>query len=113
MLVVSSFLVLGTAALGLVPDIPVMFICYAVVGGSVAPILIPSAVLLQRTIDPRVYTQASTWMNSASAAGIAVAALDRASRPARRLAPRVPRHAALTTALPAITMVIRRGVRRR
>jgi predicted MFS family arabinose efflux permease len=74
MLVVSSFLVLGTAALSLVPDVPAMFIGYAVVGGSVAPILIPSAVLLQRTIDPRVYTQASTWMNSASAAGIAVAA---------------------------------------
>jgi predicted MFS family arabinose efflux permease len=40
----------------------------------VAPILIPAAVLLQRTTDPRVYTQAMTWMNSASAAGIAVAA---------------------------------------
>jgi MFS family permease len=74
MLVVSGFLVLGTAALSTVPDVPAMFICYAAVGGAVAPILIPSAVLLQRTIDPRVYTQASTWMNSASAAGIAVAA---------------------------------------
>jgi MFS family permease len=74
MLVVSSFLVLGTAALSIVPNVPAMFICYAVVGGAVAPILIPSAVLLQHTTDPRVYTQAMTWMNSASAAGIAVAA---------------------------------------
>ncbi len=74
MLVVSSLLVLGTAALSLVPDVPAMFICYAVVGAAVAPILIPAAVLLQHTTDPRVYGQAMTWMNSASAAGIAVAA---------------------------------------
>jgi MFS family permease len=51
-----------------------MFIGYAIVGAAIAPILIPSAVLLQRTTDPGVYTQANTWMNSASAAGIAVAA---------------------------------------
>jgi MFS transporter len=112
MLVSSSFLVAGTAALSLVPDVPAMFVCYAAVGGAVAPILIPSAVLLQRTIDPRVYTQASTWMNSASAAGIAVAA------PVTGLAAQLGGWrlgflitAALTTALPAITMVIRRGVR--
>jgi Major Facilitator Superfamily len=112
MLAVSSFLVLGTAALSLVPDVPVMFICYAVVGGSVAPILIPSAVLLQRTIDPRVYTQASTWMNSASAAGIAVAA------PLAGLAAETGDWrlgflvtASLTTALPAITVAARVGVR--
>ncbi|HEX4291475.1 MAG TPA: MFS transporter, partial [Trebonia sp.] len=72
--VVSGLLVLGTAALSIVPDLPAMFIGYALVGGAIAPILIPSAVLLQRTADPRVYTQANTWMNSASAAGIAVAA---------------------------------------
>src|SRR3984957_19767315 len=74
MLVASSFLVLATAALSVVGCVPAMFIGYAVVGGAVAPILIPSAVLLQRTTDVRVYTQANTWMNSASAAGIAVAA---------------------------------------
>jgi hypothetical protein len=74
MLVVSSLLVLGTAALSIAPSVPAMFIGYAVVGGAIAPILIPSAVLLQRTTDPGVYTQANTWMNSASAVGIAVAA---------------------------------------
>jgi predicted MFS family arabinose efflux permease len=72
--VVSSLLVLATAGLSLAPDVPAMFVGYAVVGGAIAPILIPAAVLLQRTTDPRVYTQANTWMNSASAAGIAVAA---------------------------------------
>ncbi len=112
MLVVSSFLVLGTAALSLVPDVPAMFVCYAAVGGAIAPILIPSAVLLQRTIDPRVYTQASTWMNSASAAGIAVAA------PVTGLAAQLGGWrlgflvtAALTTALPATITVIRRPLR--
>jgi predicted MFS family arabinose efflux permease len=110
MLVVSGFLVLGTAALSLVPNVPAMFICYAVVGGAVAPILIPSAVLLQRTIDPRVYTQASTWMNSASAAGIAVSA------PLTGLATQLGGWrlgflitAAVTMALPAITLVARQN----
>jgi predicted MFS family arabinose efflux permease len=110
MLVVSSFLVLGTAALSIVPNVPAMFVCYAVVGAAVAPILIPAAVLLQRTIDPRVYTQASTWMNSASAAGIAVAA------PLAGLATQIGGWrldclvtAGLTAALPAITMVVRQG----
>jgi predicted MFS family arabinose efflux permease len=73
-LIMSSLLVLATAGLSLAPNVPAMFIGYAVAGGAIAPILIPAAVLLQRTTDPRVYTQANTWMNSASAAGIAVAA---------------------------------------
>ena len=109
MLVVSGFLVLGTAALSVVPDVAVMFVGYAVVGGAVAPILIPSAVLLQRTVDPRVYTQASTWMNSASAAGIAVAA------PLTGLATQLGGWrlgflitAGLTATLPAIAMIVRR-----
>lgn len=109
-LAVSSFLVLGTAALSIVPDVPAMFICYAVVGGAVAPILIPAAVLLQRTTDPRVYTQAMTWMNSASAAGIAVAA------PLTGLAIQAGGWqlgfliaAGLTATLPAIALAARRG----
>jgi hypothetical protein len=110
MLVVSSFLVLGTAALSMVPDVSAMFICYAVVGGAVAPILIPAAVLLQRTTDPRVYTQAMTWMNSASAAGIAVAATLTGLAiqiGGWRLGCLIA--AGLTAILPAITIVVRRG----
>ena len=109
-LVVSTFLVLGTAALSIVPNVPAMFIGYALVGGAVAPILIPAAVLLQRTTDPRVYTQAMTWMNSASAAGIAVAA------PLAGLVIQIGGWqlgcliaAGLTAALPALSVVIRRG----
>ena len=110
MLVVSSLLVLGTAGLGIVPSVPAMFICYGLVGGAIAPILIPSAVLLQRTTDPRVYTQANTWMNSASAVGIAVAA------PLTGLAIQIGGWrlgflvaAGLTATLPAIIIVVRRG----
>lgn len=73
-LTLSSFLVVGTAALGLVPDVAVMVVCYSFIGGAVAPILVPAGVLLQRLTHPGVYTQAMTWMNSASAAGIAIAA---------------------------------------
>jgi hypothetical protein len=109
MLVASSFLVLATAALSVVASVPAMFICYAVVGGAVAPILIPSAVLLQRTTDVRVYTQANTWMNSASAAGIAVAA------PLTGLAAQIGGWqlgflvtAGLTASLPATCLAVRR-----
>jgi predicted MFS family arabinose efflux permease len=109
MLVASSFLVLATAALSVAASVPAMFICYAVVGGAVAPILIPSAVLLQRTTDVQVYTQANTWMNSASAVGIAVAA------PLTGLAVQIGGWqlaflvtAGLTASLPAICMVVRR-----
>jgi MFS family permease len=109
MLVVSGFLVLGTATLSIVPNVPVMFLGYAIVGAAVAPILIPAAILAQRATDPRVYTQASTWMNSASAAGIAVAA------PLTGLAIQFGGWrlgclvtAGLTATLPAITMVVRR-----
>jgi predicted MFS family arabinose efflux permease len=109
MLVASSFLVLATAALSVVASMPAMFVCYAVVGGAVAPILIPSAVLLQRTTEVRVYTQANTWMNSASAAGIAVAA------PLTGLAAQLGGWqlgflvtAGLTASLPATCLVARR-----
>jgi MFS family permease len=86
-----------------------MFIGYALAGGAIAPILIPSAVLLQRTTDPGVYTQANTWMNSASAAGIAVAA------PLTGLAVQFGGWrlgflvaAGLTATLPVIAVVVRR-----
>jgi hypothetical protein len=108
-LVVSSLLAGGTAALSVAPSVPAMFVGYAVLGGAIAPILIPSAVLLQRTTDPGVYTQANTWMNSASAAGIAVAA------PVTGLAVQLGGWrlgflvaAALTATLPAVTVVVRR-----
>ena len=73
-LLASSFLTVGTAALCFAASVPAMFAGYAVVGAAIAPILIPAALLLQHATEPAVYTQATTWMNSASAAGIAVAA---------------------------------------
>ncbi|MEU4689135.1 MFS transporter [Actinoplanes sp. NPDC023714] len=64
----------GCAVLALTPNVPAMFAGYALVGGCVALVLIPGAVLLQEATVPEVYTQAMTWINSASAAGIAIAA---------------------------------------
>jgi predicted MFS family arabinose efflux permease len=110
MLAVSGFLVLATATLSLMPNVPAMFICSAVVGGAVAPILIPAAVLLQHAADPRVYTQAMTWMNSASAVGIAVGASS-AGLAIQAGGWRLGCHmtAALTATLPAVVIVVRRG----
>lgn len=70
----SVILTVGVSALTNVASIDGMFLGYALVGGCVAPILIPLALLLQRSTEHSVYTQSMTWMNSASAAGIAIAA---------------------------------------
>ncbi|WP_091530261.1 MFS transporter [Microlunatus soli] len=74
MTTVSVIITIGAAMLALVPNVPVMFIGYGLVGGCVALILIPAAVLLQQATASEVYTQAMTWINSASAIGIAIAA---------------------------------------
>lgn len=60
--------------LSVVPTTGVMLLAYALVGGMVAPILIPAAVLLQRAVPTAIYTQAIIWTGSASAAGIALTA---------------------------------------
>lgn len=73
-LTASTVITIGTAALCLVPSIGGLIVAYAVVGGSVALVLIPASLLLQQTTHPAVYTQAMTWMNSASASGIAIGA---------------------------------------
>ncbi|WP_307079078.1 MFS transporter [Arthrobacter pascens] len=44
------------------------------VGIAVAPMMVLSSALTERNMEPRMLTQAFTWMNSASAAGIAAAA---------------------------------------
>jgi MFS family permease len=70
----STTITLGCALLALAPNVPAMFLGYALVGGCVALVLIPASVLLQNATDSEVYTQAMTWTNSASAIGIATAA---------------------------------------
>jgi MFS family permease len=70
----SVVITVGCAMLALVPSVPVMFLGYAIVGGCVALVLIPASILLQKAAATEVYTQAMTWMNSASALGIATAA---------------------------------------
>ncbi|GAB6898350.1 MFS transporter [Kineosporia succinea] len=64
----------GTALLSGVPNLGLMLVGYAIVGGCVALVLIPAAVLLHETTSSTIITQAMTWMNSASALGIAISA---------------------------------------
>ena len=72
--VAGVVLVFGCLALSAVPNVPIMLVGYGLVGGCVSFVLIPASVLLQRVVPREFYTQAMTWMNSASVAGIAVAA---------------------------------------
>ncbi|WP_127506038.1 MFS transporter [Actinoplanes solisilvae] len=74
MIVAGVVLTAGCGLLAFVPGLPVMFAGYAVVGGCVALVLIPASVQLREATVSAVYTQAMTWMNSASALGIAVGA---------------------------------------
>jgi MFS family permease len=74
MIAASTVLTIGCALLALAPNVPAMALGYALVGGCVALVLIPAAVLLQNATERDVYTQAMVWLNSASAIGIATAA---------------------------------------
>jgi MFS family permease len=103
MLAAGIVLAAGCALLALTPGVGTMFAGYALVGGCVALVLVPGAVLLQEAIVAEVSTQALTWVNSASALGIAIAApltgavVQRHGWPAGFLA-----LAALTATLPLI-----------
>ena len=74
MIMASIVISVGAAGLAMVPAVPIMFLGYGVVGGCIALVLVPAAILLQRSTAVAVYTQAMTWINSASAIGIAIAA---------------------------------------
>ncbi|MBT2531099.1 MFS transporter [Arthrobacter sp. ISL-48] len=74
LVIVSLFLsiMVGIAAvshLALVASIAI-----AAAGAAIAPIVATSNLLIQRTVPPNRLTQSFTWINSASAAGIALAA---------------------------------------
>ncbi|GAA3288765.1 MFS transporter [Dactylosporangium vinaceum] len=74
MLAASLVVTVGCALLARVGSVPAMVAGYGIVGGCVALVLIPGAVLVQAVTDRAVYTQALTWINSASALGIAAGA---------------------------------------
>jgi MFS family permease len=74
MIMAGVVIAVGAAGLAAVPTMPIMFLGYGLVGGCVALVLVPSAILVQRSTETAVYTQAMTWINSASAIGIAIAA---------------------------------------
>ncbi len=64
----------GCVALAAAPGLPAMIIGYALIGGAVCLVVVPLSVRLQQVTAAAVYTQAMTWINSASALGLAVAA---------------------------------------
>jgi hypothetical protein len=74
MIMAGVLITVGAAGLAVVPGLSIMFLGYGLVGGCVALVLVPSAILVQRSTAVAVYTQAMTWLNSASAIGIAIAA---------------------------------------
>lgn len=69
-----GMLCVGCLLAVLAPGTPLLVGALVVSGAAIAPSLIVCAVLTQALVDRTVLTQAFTWTNSASAAGIAVAA---------------------------------------
>nr|BFE56002.1 MFS transporter [Dactylosporangium thailandense] len=107
MLAAGLAITAGCALLALAPNLATLLAGYALVGGCVALVLIPASVLLQPAT-----VRTMTWMNSASALGIAVAApvigrvVERHGPPAGFLA-----LAGLTATLPLTLLITRRSRR--
>lgn len=74
LLFASLYLLAGVVALALVDSVMLFALVVALLGCIIAPVLVITSVLLERTTPPGTLTQAFTWMNSASACGIAIAA---------------------------------------
>ena len=72
--VAFAALTVGCVPLVLATGIPLLIVGLAMSGAAIAPILILGGTLVQRLVDGAVRTQAFSWINSASAAGIAAAA---------------------------------------
>jgi len=72
--VAFAALTVGCVPLVLATGMPLLIVGLAMSGAAIAPILILGGTLVQRLVDGAVRTQAFSWINSASAAGIAAAA---------------------------------------
>jgi predicted MFS family arabinose efflux permease len=71
----SLYFFVTSAALTLAPGLAVLGLLLAIAGVAIAPIMVVAALLTERQVLASHLTQALTWMNSASAAGIAGSAV--------------------------------------
>jgi predicted MFS family arabinose efflux permease len=74
LLVAFTVLSVGCVVLTLVHSTAALAVALLVPGAAIAPSIIVTGVLTQASVDAAVLTQAFTWQNSASAAGVAVGA---------------------------------------
>lgn len=72
--VVAANLVFGSLLLTLLPGLAGLSVSLIVVGLAIAPLIILSATLTERSVAAEALTQAFKWLGSASAAGVAASA---------------------------------------
>lgn len=72
-LAASLLLVVAIAATTVWLSVPALLIGLALAGSSIAPLNVSSAQVVEQTVPREALTQAFTWINTASAGGIAVA----------------------------------------
>lgn len=70
----SVLLVTGIAVSTVWLSLPALIVGLVLAGASIAPINVASAQIVERTVPRAVLTQGFTWINTASAVGIALAA---------------------------------------
>jgi MFS family permease len=71
---IAVYFAVATAVLTVADGVWILASLLFLAGVAIAPMMVLSSVLTERKMEPRLLTQAFTWMNSASAAGIAAAA---------------------------------------
>jgi MFS family permease len=71
---IAVYFAIAAAVLTLADTVGLLAGLLVLAGVAIAPMMVQSSVLTERKMESRLLTQAFTWMNSASAAGIAAAA---------------------------------------
>jgi predicted MFS family arabinose efflux permease len=71
---IAGYLAVATAVLTVADTVWSLAALLIIVGVAIAPMMVLSSVLTERKMESWMLTQAFTWMNSASSAGIAAAA---------------------------------------
>ncbi|CAH0218465.1 MULTISPECIES: MFS transporter [Plantibacter] len=96
-LIASAVLTLAVVVGAVWPALPGLAIMLLVGGTAIAPLLASSSQIVQATVVPQELTQGFTWINSASAAGIAASAA---------LTGRLVAQGGVEAAMPALMMLV-------